>query len=124
VHIRWQKIPCSVVMKADKTQMNRVFTNLIANAVDACISHEDCFIEIREEQRDNLITISISDNGEGIPETMHTKIFMPNFTTKTSGTGLGLAMCKSIVEQAGGSIWFETGEGEGSTFFVQLPVIS
>jgi signal transduction histidine kinase len=55
---------------------------------------------------------------------MHSKIFTPNFTTKTSGTGLGLAMCKSIVEQAGGEIWFETSEGEGTTFFVQLPLTS
>ncbi|MDQ6610055.1 MAG: HAMP domain-containing histidine kinase, partial [Bacteroidota bacterium] len=68
------------------------------------------------------VIISISDNGEGIPEEMQSKIFTPNFTTKTSGTGLGLAMCKNIVEQAGGHIWFETAEGQGTTFFVQLPV--
>ena len=67
--------------------------------------------------------IRIRDNGEGIPEEMHNKIFTPNFTTKTSGTGLGLAMCKSIVEQAGGQIWFETEVGKGTTFFVTLPVI-
>jgi signal transduction histidine kinase len=53
---------------------------------------------------------------------MQPKIFTPNFTTKSSGTGLGLAMCKSIVEQAGGKIWFETSEGQGTSFFVQLPV--
>ena len=52
------------------------------------------------------------------------KIFTPNFTTKTSGTGLGLAMCKSIIEQFKGEIWFETTEGKGTKFFVQLPVIS
>ncbi|MFL5739262.1 MAG: sensor histidine kinase [Flavisolibacter sp.] len=124
VFIRWNKIPGSVVLKADKTHMNRVFTNLIANAVDACSEHEDCHIEINETQKDNLLTISIRDNGEGIPVSMHSKIFTPNFTTKTSGTGLGLAMCKNIIEQSGGSIWFETTEGEGTTFFVELPVIS
>jgi signal transduction histidine kinase len=75
-------------------------------------------------QNDSVITISVKDNGEGIPEEMRSKIFTPNFTTKTSGTGLGLAMTKSIVEQAKGYIWFETEEGEGTTFFVQLPVIS
>jgi signal transduction histidine kinase len=52
---------------------------------------------------------------------MHPRIFTPNFTTKSSGTGLGLAMCKGIVEQAGGEIWFETQENKGTTFFVQLP---
>jgi signal transduction histidine kinase len=53
---------------------------------------------------------------------MRSKIFIPNFTTKSSGTGLGLAMSKTIVEQAKGRIWFETAEDEGTTFFVELPV--
>jgi signal transduction histidine kinase len=124
VHIEWNKIFGSVVMKADKTHMNRVFTNLLANAVDACHGKEVCDIKINEVQNDGVITISVKDNGEGIPAEMRSKIFTPNFTTKTSGTGLGLAMTKSIVEQAKGNIWFETEEGKGTTFFVQLPVIS
>jgi signal transduction histidine kinase len=53
---------------------------------------------------------------------MQSKIFVPNFTTKTSGTGLGLAMCKGIAEQAKGTIWFETEVGRGTTFHVELPV--
>jgi two-component system, NtrC family, nitrogen regulation sensor histidine kinase NtrY len=124
VNIEWNKIFGSVVMKADKTHMNRVFTNLLANAVDACQDKRFCDIKINEVQDDGVITISVEDNGEGIPEEMRSKIFTPNFTTKTSGTGLGLAMTKSIVEQAKGNIWFETEEGKGTTFFVQLPVIN
>jgi two-component system nitrogen regulation sensor histidine kinase NtrY len=54
---------------------------------------------------------------------MQSKIFTPNFTTKSSGTGLGLAMSKTIVEQAKGKIWFETMEGRGTTFFVELPIL-
>jgi signal transduction histidine kinase len=53
---------------------------------------------------------------------MQSKIFTPNFTTKSSGTGLGLAMSKSIVEQSGGDIWFETSPEEGTTFHVKLPL--
>lgn len=124
VDIEWNKIFGSVVMKADKTHMNRVFTNLFANAVDACHNKKVCEIKINEVQKDSVITISVKDNGEGISEEMRSKIFTPNFTTKTSGTGLGLAMTKSIIEQAKGNIWFETEEGKGTTFFVQLPVIS
>ena len=56
------------------------------------------------------------------PKKMYNKIFTPNFTTKTSGTGLGLAMCKGIVEKLNGKIWFETKEEEWTIFFVELPV--
>jgi signal transduction histidine kinase len=110
------------MLEADKTQMNRLFTNLFSNAVDACDGKHKCTVEVREIRENGFIRISIKDNGEGIPSEMRSKIFTPNFTTKSSGTGLGLAMCKSIVEQARGKIWFETVEGEGTVFFVELPL--
>jgi signal transduction histidine kinase len=122
VHIVWDRLTQPVMIHADKTHMNRLFTNLITNSVDACIENSICKISITEELSDEQILIRISDNGEGIPEEMHDRIFTPNFTTKTSGTGLGLAMSKSIVEQAGGTIWFKTEKGKGTTFFVQLPL--
>jgi nitrogen fixation/metabolism regulation signal transduction histidine kinase len=124
VDIIWNRVEGSVIMKADKTHMNRVVTNLMANAVDACSERERCRIIINEERKDEHIIISINDNGEGIQEEMKSKIFIPNFTTKTSGTGLGLAMSKTIIEQANGQIWFETEPGTGTTFFVELPIIS
>jgi len=124
VEITWNKVPGSIILKADKTHMNRLFTNLLSNAVEACSTNNKCKIDIKEERLDGTIIISMKDNGEGIPEEMRNKIFTPNFTTKTSGTGLGLAMCKSIAEQAHGKIFFETEEGKGTTFFVQLPIIS
>jgi signal transduction histidine kinase len=110
------------MLRADKTHMNRLFTNLLTNAVDACGENNLCKIEIKEEIKGQSILISIKDNGEGIAEEMQEKIFTPNFTTKSSGTGLGLAMSKSIIEQSGGEIWFETTVGRGTTFFVQLPL--
>ena len=110
-------------MKADKTHMNRLFTNLFTNAVDACIGKSECVIKIKEEVNDGQVLIEVKDNGEGISEETRNKIFVPNFTTKSSGTGLGLAMCKSIVEQAGGYIWFETEIDKGTSFFVQLPLL-
>ena len=90
VDITWNKVPGSVIMKADKTHMNRVFTNLLANAVDACSGIINAVLISMKSKKKNMIIISIKDNGEGIPEEMRSKIFTPNFTTKTSGTGLGL----------------------------------
>ena len=66
--------------------------------------------------------ITVADQSGGIPAGMNDQLFTPNFTTKTSGTGLGLAICKGIVEQANGSIWFETIEKVGTRFFVELPL--
>jgi signal transduction histidine kinase len=122
VIFKWIPVPGKITVFADKTQLNRLFTNLLQNALEACHDQEVCAITIQEELREDHIQIRISDNGEGIPEQMRTKIFIPNFTTKSSGTGLGLAMCKTIVEQAKGKIWFETEEDNGTTFFVELPL--
>lgn len=119
----WDKADGDLLMHTDKTHMNRLFTNLLSNAVDACSERRQCLVTISEVRNDEFVTVSISDNGEGIPEETQSKIFAPNFTTKTSGTGLGLAMCKSIAEQAGGRIWFQTKEDEGTTFYVQLPLV-
>lgn len=124
VELVWYPVNESVMVNADKTQMNRLFTNLFTNAVEACRENGICSIEVNERKEDDKIIISVKDDGEGIPPEMQDRIFVPNFTTKSSGTGLGLAMCKGIVEQAKGKIWFETGEGKGTTFFVELPIAS
>jgi len=122
VEFLWRPVHRQVQVEADKTQMNRLFTNLFANAVEACNGSPYCRIEVEEQVLNGKIRISVRDNGEGIPPDMRSRIFVPNFTTKSSGTGLGLAMCKSIVEQAHGEIWFETEPGNGTSFYVELPV--
>jgi len=123
VRVNWRALPQPLTMQADKTHMNRLFTNLLTNAVDACSERSSCEVTISEKITGDDVTVSIRDNGDGIPLETQAKIFTPNFTTKTSGTGLGLAMCKGIVEQAGGTIWFETQENKGTTFFVRLPLL-
>jgi signal transduction histidine kinase len=108
---------------ADKTQINRLFTNLIKNAIEASHENEKAVIRISLSRQNGEVLVAVKDQGSGIPEEMRQKIFSPNFTTKTSGTGLGLAICKAIVEKANGTIWFETAEGKGTTFFVLFPVL-
>ncbi|MBK8610598.1 MAG: HAMP domain-containing histidine kinase [Chitinophagaceae bacterium] len=122
IHIYWNPAVEQVLVEADKTHQNRLFTNLILNAMQAIPGERTVEIQITEEVKDDKVLIKVKDNGMGIPGELQAKIFTPNFTTKTSGTGLGLAMSKGIVEQARGRIWFETEEGVGTTFFIELPV--
>jgi len=120
--IRWHPVTEEVLINADKTQVNRLFTNLLQNALEAIPETQHGSVQVQEVLNGHTVLICIKDNGSGIPQDMQSKIFTPNFTTKTSGTGLGLAMSKGIVEQAKGKIWFETMEGGGTTFFVELPL--
>jgi signal transduction histidine kinase len=112
-----------IMIKADKTQINRLFTNLLQNAVESVPEEKNAEINIATKGDEEKVLVMITDNGKGIPMDMRGKIFTPNFTTKSSGTGLGLAMCKGIVEKSNGDIWFETIDGESTTFFVQLPLV-
>jgi two-component system, NtrC family, nitrogen regulation sensor histidine kinase NtrY len=120
--LNWNPVSRTVMINADRTHINRLFTNLLQNAMQAVPDERTVHINIDEELTNEKVLIRIKDNGNGIPEEMHSKIFTPNFTTKTSG--LGLAMSKGIVEQAKGNIWFETQMGEGTTFFVELPLVN
>jgi signal transduction histidine kinase len=116
-------IDTPTMVKADKTQINRLFTNLLLNAIQSIPEDRTPQITIEQQIKSDKIIIAISDNGLGISEEVKYNIFAPNFTTKTSGTGLGLAMCKRILEQSDGEIWFETELGVGTTFFVKLPLV-
>lgn len=123
LHIKWRPVQQRIMVNADKTHVNRLFNNLLQNAIQSVPKFRLANIEVEEALKGDSILVIIKDNGAGIPEDMRSRIFTPNFTTKTSGTGLGLAMCKSIVEQCKGNIWFETQEGVGTTFFVELPIV-
>lgn len=109
---------------ADKEQLIRVCNNLLKNAMQAIPEDRKGRIEVSLMQIDGQLLMKIRDNGTGIAEDAMSKIFTPNFTTKSAGMGLGLAMVKSIVETFGGRIWFETSKGSGTTFFVSLPEYS
>ncbi len=108
------------LIKADKTQMLRVFNNLIKNSIQAISDKENGIIEVSVNPKDELYIITIIDNGIGIDKSQQTKIFSPYFTTKSGGTGLGLAMVKSIIEGIGGKIWFESDLNSGTKFFIQF----
>jgi signal transduction histidine kinase len=108
---------------ADKNQMQRVINNLLMNAVQAIPTEKNGKINIRLFQMKNdLVRLEIEDNGEGVAVETQQKIFSPNFTTKSSGTGLGLAMCKDIIENADGKIGFSSTPTIGTCFWIEMPL--
>ena len=112
------------IVIADKDQLLRVFSNLLKNAVQSIAEGSSGMIDVEVKYENGNVIISVKDNGIGIAESEKEKIFRPNFTTKSSGMGLGLAMVHNIVENSGGKIWFTSTQGKGSTFYVKLPQAS
>jgi nitrogen fixation/metabolism regulation signal transduction histidine kinase len=108
-------------MLGDKDYAVRIFTNLIKNAIQAIRPGTKGCVKISVETFIDHFVIAVEDNGQGISEEQRKKIFVPNFTTKTTGTGLGLAMVKALVEALNGEVWFDTEVDKGSTFYVRLP---
>lgn len=105
--------------------LNQVWVNLLSNAAQAAHLNPKPKVEISAQvEESNWVVVSIGDNGPGIKLEDQSKIFEPFFTTKPvgQGTGLGLSICHSIIERHGGQIWFETSQGEGTTFKVKIPL--
>lgn len=109
---------------ADRNHVTRVINNLLKNAIQAIPDDRKGQIKISLYQQENKAILKVVDNGTGIPPEIREKVFSPNFSTKTSGTGLGLAICKSIIEGFKGDIYFETEMDTGTTFYVELPLMS
>jgi signal transduction histidine kinase len=103
----------------DADQIRQVFVNIILNAIEAM--PEGGRLKIRAKSKAEFVNVEFADTGGGIAESVIDKIFDPLFTTKAKGIGLGLAMCKSILERHGGDIAVKSKEGKGATFTVSLP---
>lgn len=106
-------------INAVRDQLVQIFLNLILNAMDA--TAEGGTIEIASQQDGHLLRVSIRDDGHGIAELDQSRLFQPYFTTKETGTGLGLFVCKLIVERNDGQIELTETSGRGTTFSVLLP---
>src|SRR5271157_235842 len=117
VIFRLDKIPPMLI---DETQVQRVFTNLILNAVQAMPDGGELTAETL--RHNGFAEVTLSDTGVGIPEENLQKIFAPLFSTKANGIGLGLNICKQIVDGHGGDITVRSRHGAGSTFTVRLPI--
>jgi len=121
--IEWKFASDDVHVQADPLQLGRVFTNILKNAIQSIPEGRTGEIAAELKLKDKRVVVEFRDNGKGIPESLRDKIFSPNFSTKNSGMGLGLAISKKIVEQLGGSIAYQTKVGEGTKFTIELPVV-
>jgi signal transduction histidine kinase len=110
------------LVNGDREQLMRVLNNLIKNAVQAIPEGRKGEIELTVTVQSEYITVSVKDNGVGISKEERSKLFVPYFTTKSTGTGLGLAMVKQIIENHGGSVYVASEKGKGSTFTFELPL--
>lgn len=108
-------------VRAIRDHLMQLVLNLVFNAIDA--TSDKGLIRISAQLiSDTRLQLTIADNGRGIRLVDQCRMFQPYFTTKTNGTGLGLYVCRQIVEDLGGTMRFETGEGAGTTFFLEFPV--
>jgi signal transduction histidine kinase len=122
VDYRYERVTAPV----DREKIWRVFCNLLSNAMK--FSPVGAIIWVSLQRHGSTVVLSVKDNGIGIPDGLHKQIFRPFNDAKRSGTegeqsfGLGLSICKQIVEAHGGHIWFESADGAGTTFYVDLPL--
>jgi signal transduction histidine kinase len=107
----------------NEVQLQQVILNLVMNAIDSMNSAEPRILSINTEMvGQNAIHVSVADTGSGISVANLNRIFKPMFTTKAHGMGMGLSICKSIIESHGGKIWVSAGASRGSIFQFELPV--
>ncbi|MGC8911963.1 MAG: sensor histidine kinase, partial [Nitrososphaeria archaeon] len=107
-------------INSDPIILRRVVSNVVVNAVQAMPEGGRLTIGCKKEGE--KIVLTVTDTGKGIPKELQDKIFEPLFTTKAKGTGLGLAVCKRLIEFLGGKITFYNVEGVGTTFTIELPI--
>lgn len=112
----------NVRIEADKDIFKRILNNIVLNAIQSVVDkHAEISISLRIKSGKGIL--AVSDNGRGVPEELKEKIFLNYFSTKSTGSGIGLALAKKGIENAGGNIWFESTQGEGTTFFISMPLV-
>lgn len=123
IHITTSQAPDLADVLADRVMIEQVLLNLIRNGMDAMAgsSAEKRRLQIDTRADGEDVQVAVRDSGAGIPPDIAEKLFAPFFTTKPDGMGMGLNICRSIVELHHGRLWFEAAEGGGTVFILKLP---
>lgn len=123
VRIDMHEVPAGILILVDREQLKQVFKNLFQNAIDAINGDGTIFVRAFTVNRmgQNVVRIHVRDTGPGLSADKLRTVFTPYYTTKPQGSGLGLAIVEKIVIDHGGRIWAESMEGQGASFFIDLP---
>jgi len=125
IKVRFDLSPDVDMTLVDKVQIQQVVLNLIRNAVDAMVDTDRRELAIKvSPEKDQMALISVADTGPGIHPDIADQLFQAFVTTKRTGMGVGLSICRTIVEAHGGRIWVEPNEDGGATFRFTVPSIS
>jgi signal transduction histidine kinase len=108
-------------IEADEKMIEQVLINLIRNAMDACETISQPRISVSAFRTEQSIQVSISDNGKGIDSEIASQVFVPFFTTRENGSGIGLYLARQIMILHGGSISFTSPKDNGTTFIIEFP---
>ncbi len=125
VRVSFRLDPAAKLVLVDKVQVQQVLLNLVRNAIEAM---QDCqprnlVIATAPQPGGDLVEVSVADTGTGIDSAVAAQLFQPFVTTKKHGMGVGLSICRTIIEAHGGKIWVETRPGEGTTFRFTLRIV-
>ena len=122
VTVKFTRDPDLPPVVADRVQVQQVLLNLLRNAVEAMESSTVRELTLGTARWDSMVAVSVADTGSGIPPAIEAQLFQPFVTTKSAGMGIGLSVCRAIIEAHGGRLWVEPNPGGGSVFRFTLPV--
>ena len=122
VTVKFARDPDLPPVICDRVQVQQVLVNLLRNAVEAMETSTVRELTLGTARWESMVAVSVADTGSGIPATIEAQLFQPFVTTKSAGMGIGLSVCRAIVEGHGGRLWAEPNPGGGSVFRFTLPV--
>ena len=121
IRLEFKSVDPPLYMRADQKLLEQAFINLVKNSMEALKDRDDGMIHLEAERREgNRILIQVRDNGPGIPTEIQSQVFIPFFTTKTGGTGIGMSIVRKVILVSGGSIHFRSTPGD-TKFVIKIP---
>lgn len=120
IDFSWSVYPTQLILNADKTMVEQLLINLLKNAHEACSGLSEEKIELKAEMVGDKVEITVSDNGQGISPEAIDKIFIPFYSTKANGSGIGLSLCRQIVARHKGKISVQS-DKSGTRFKIEFP---